>query len=278
MRANNNVSRIYGVISLLRANKNQYFNCEEIHQIIQVPIQNDSQRQGLETQQELIEYEEDQDKNNMINILKRLQWEQRKFEAYKWEILYLTALDFTRNIKMYDEIQKIMSSVDQFTVYSNNKKNDLRMSTKKSFIMSTQQFQNVRNKIGAEGASDLGSDFKKCTKLSNLAIYFNKNKIGDLGASGLGCTLANCTNLSNLTLDLSSNKIGSEGLLGLCLALAKIINLKILKLYLSFNKIDASDASGLGSTLVNCKMLSNLTIDLRCFDQANVSGTIVGKG
>ncbi|KAL4513050.1 hypothetical protein ABPG72_017735 [Tetrahymena utriculariae] len=55
-------------------NFNLKYKIEEIHQIIQVPIQNDSQRQGLETQQELIEYEEDQDKNNMINILKRLQW------------------------------------------------------------------------------------------------------------------------------------------------------------------------------------------------------------
>ncbi|KAL4509126.1 hypothetical protein ABPG73_006512 [Tetrahymena malaccensis] len=116
------------------------------------------------------------------------------------------------------------------------------------------------NKIGANGASDLGSALAKFTNLSNLTLYLIYNKIGANGASDLGSALAKFTNLSNLTLYLI---LGDKGASDLGSALAKCTNLSNLTLDLSGNQIGANGVSGLGSALAKCTNLSNLTLNLK---------------
>ncbi|KAL4478654.1 hypothetical protein ABPG74_006889 [Tetrahymena malaccensis] len=83
--------------------------------------------------------------------------------------------------------------------------------SKSIFFVPKSSFQGgqIKNQIGEEGASGLGSGLGKCTNLSNLELNLRSNKIGDKGASSLGYALANCTNLSKLILDLRQKQLNS---------------------------------------------------------------------
>ncbi|EAS04051.2 kinase domain protein (macronuclear) [Tetrahymena thermophila SB210] len=59
------------------------------------------------------------------------------------------------------------------------------------------------NKLGADGAKNIGMSLEKCQNITSLNLYLWDNKLGADGAKNIGMSLEKCQNITSLNLNLS---------------------------------------------------------------------------